>query len=60
MSKVKGFFIWLGKLIVTPLKAIVAIPIYDRFITIMNKHFWLRMILAAIVTAVIMMIGYWI
>lgn len=56
MKKVKEFFLWLAKLIVTPLKAIVSIPISDRFIAFMNKHAWLRMLVAAIITVVILLI----
>lgn len=56
MNKIKVFFIWLGKLIITPLKAIVTIPVSDRFIVFMNKHIWLRMVIAAGIAALILAI----
>lgn len=58
MNKIRAFFIWLGKLIITPLKAVVTIPISDRFIGFMNKHIWLRMLMAALITALILVIIY--
>lgn len=58
MNKVKTFFKWLGKLIITPLKAIITIPVSDRFIAFMNKHYWLRMLIAAVITAIILIVIY--
>lgn len=58
MNKVKAFFKWLVKLIVTPIAAIVTIPISDRFINFINKHIWLRILISGAITAVILAIIY--
>lgn len=58
MTKVKTFFSWLIKLIVTPLQAIVNIPISDRFITFMNKHVWLRILISGVIMLIILFLIY--
>lgn len=53
MEKVKSFFEFLLKLIITPLQAIVSIPVSDRFINFMNKHVWLRILISGIIMLII-------
>lgn len=60
MNKAKSFFKWLLKLIVTPITAIVTIPVSDRFINFMNKHFWLRMLISGIIMGTVLFIVYYI
>lgn len=58
MNKIKTFFKWLTKLIVTPLKAIVNIPVSDRFIGFMNKHVWLKILISGVIATLTMIFIY--
>lgn len=60
MNKVKSFFAWIFKLIITPLAAIITIPISDRFINFMTRHNWLRMLISLIITIAILFFVYFV
>lgn len=60
MSKIRAFFSWIIKLIITPLAAIVTIPISDRFINFMTRHIWLRMLISAVIMIAILVFVYFV
>ena len=60
MSKVKTVFSWIIRLIITPLAAIVTIPISDRFISFMTKHTWLKMLISAVIMLAILFFIYFV
>lgn len=57
MNKIKTTFTFIGQLIINPIKKIASIPVSDRFIEFINKHLWLKLLIALILTSLIF--GYY-
>lgn len=50
MKKIKKVFVYIGQLIVNPIKKLASFPITDKFIEFVNKHVWLRFLVALLIT----------
>ncbi len=60
MRKIKNFFKIFIQVLFNPIKVIASINISEKFISFMNKHIWLRVLISFILMAVIVALVYYI
>ena len=58
MRKIKNFFLKVGQTIVNPITTIASIIVSARILIFMNKHVWLKLLIAAVLTAGIIVLVY--
>lgn len=58
MNKIKSFFSWIFKIILTPIHALISIPITDGFIEFVNKHVWFRVLVSGLLAVGILCLVY--